>query len=242
MALYLDVPYEEKNEAKRLGAKWNPKVKKWFIDMPRKKYIKFAKWIPKTMSDGIIATEYLYIIEGEQNCWKCGNSTKVVGLAIGDYFYVYADKDYNYSENVDDNIDPGVELHFAWSYDEKEIPPKLLKYLKKQYSVKTGYSKTMEEECFANFCDVCGALQGNWFLFHEPDSPLSSCVGGDELIDRMSKLKIKCIPIKDDLPLNWEIWFCQNDYAYLKYGKSEELILSADLNNKYVSYEELYMK
>ena len=45
MALYLDVPYEEKNEAKRLGAKWNPKVKKWFIDMPRKKYIKLSKAI-----------------------------------------------------------------------------------------------------------------------------------------------------------------------------------------------------
>lgn len=58
----------------------------------------------------------------------------------------------------------------------------------------------------------------------------------------MSKLKIKCIPIKDDLPLNWEIWFCQNDYAYLKYGESKELVLSEDLHNKYISYEELYMK
>ncbi|MEE0732772.1 MAG: DUF5710 domain-containing protein [Acutalibacteraceae bacterium] len=38
MALYLEVPYSEKDEAKKLGARWNPKVKKWFVNVPRKKY------------------------------------------------------------------------------------------------------------------------------------------------------------------------------------------------------------
>jgi len=39
-------------------------------------------------------------------------------------------------------------------------------------------------------------------MFDEPDSPLSSCVGGNELVERMSKLKIKGIPIEDDLQFN----------------------------------------
>lgn len=39
-------------------------------------------------------------------------------------------------------------------------------------------------------------------IFAEPDSPLYSCVGGNELVERMSKLKIKGIPIEDDLQLN----------------------------------------
>lgn len=84
------------------------------------------------------------------------------------------------------------------------------------------------------------ALQGNWFLFSEPDSPLSSCTEGQELEDRMSRLKIKGIPIEDDLLLDWDIGFCSNDPAYLKYGKFEELILSTDPKNEYVTYEELY--
>ena len=28
--IYLNVPYEEKEHAKSLGAKWNPKKKKWY--------------------------------------------------------------------------------------------------------------------------------------------------------------------------------------------------------------------
>ena len=29
--VYLSVPYEEKDEAKKLGAKWNPQKQKWYI-------------------------------------------------------------------------------------------------------------------------------------------------------------------------------------------------------------------
>ena len=93
----------------------------------------------------------------------------------------------------EDYLDPGEEVHLAWTDREEEIPPKLLRYLKKNYSVKTGYSKTAGT-CFANHCDCCGAIQGNWFLFGEPDSPLSSDAYGTELIIRMEQLKIKAIP------------------------------------------------
>ena len=78
------------------------------------------------------------------------------------------------------------------------------------------------------------------FLFDEPDSPISSCVGGDELVERMRKLKIKGVPIDDDIQLNWNLSFCSNNYAYFEYGQFEELILSSDPNNEYISYKELY--
>lgn len=240
MALYLNVPYEEKDEAKSLGAKWNAKVKKWYIDTAREKYIKFSKWILQDTGDATIATEYIHIIEGEQKCWKCGQLTKVVGLGIGEYVRIYGEADAPEYEFAEDYMDQGEELHLAWVEKEDDIPPKLLKYLKENYSVKTGYSKTIGGKCFANHCDCCGALQGNWFLFNEPDSPLSSFVDGDELVERMSKLKIIGIPIDDDLQLNWNFGFCSNDYAYLEYGHFEELVLSSDPQNEYVSYEELY--
>lgn len=31
--VFLDVPYHEKDEAKRLGARWDPEVRKWYIPM-----------------------------------------------------------------------------------------------------------------------------------------------------------------------------------------------------------------
>ena len=58
MSLYLNVPYSEKEEAKRLGAKWDPRVKKWYTDAYPKDYVKFAKWILRDTDDAIIATEY----------------------------------------------------------------------------------------------------------------------------------------------------------------------------------------
>lgn len=240
MGLYLNIPYGEKDEAKSLGAKWNAQVKKWYTDTEREQYVRFSKWILKDTDDAVIATEYIHIIESEQKCWKCGQLTKVVGLGIGEFVHIYGEADAPEYELVEDYVDPGEELHLAWVENEDDIPLKLLRYLKENYSVKTGYSKTIGGKCFANHCDCCGALQGNWFLFDEPDSPLSSCVDGDELIERMSKLKIKGIPIDDDLQLNWNIGFCSNDYAYLKYGNFEEIVLSSDPQNEYVSYEELY--
>ena len=63
---------------------------------------------------------------------------------------------------------------------------------------------------------------------------------GEELAARMEKVKIWSIPIDDDLQLNWEVGFGSNDWAYFRYGNYQELILSEDPENDYISYEELY--
>ena len=43
---FLDVPYVEKNEAKELGAWWDPDKKKWYV--PRGKSTRpFERWIPE---------------------------------------------------------------------------------------------------------------------------------------------------------------------------------------------------
>lgn len=238
MRLYLNVPYEEKEEVKRLGGKWDPRAKKWYTDAPPQNYVKFAKWILRDTDEAIIAQEYLHLIEGTQKCWKCGQDTTVVGLGIGEFIHVYGDACDPQIEIVEDEA--GEEIHLAWVDREEDIPPKLLRYMKEHYPVRMGYSKTMRRETFANHCSHCGALQGNWFLFQEPDSPLSSCAHGEELTERMGRLKIKGILIEPDLQLDWEVGFCSNDDAYLEFGQFEELILSSDPNNEYISYEELY--
>lgn len=43
MRLYLNVPCSEKDKAKVLGAKWNAKAKKWYIDVQSDEYVKFSK-------------------------------------------------------------------------------------------------------------------------------------------------------------------------------------------------------
>lgn len=240
MSLFLDVPYAEKDEAKALGARWNAKAKKWYTNVPREEYGKFAKWILRDMDDAIIATKYIFIVEGQHPCWKCGKSTRVIGLGISEAVHIFNCKEGAQFELLANYFDQGEELHLAWTEHEENIPPKLRKYLMETYSVRTGYSKTLKRKCFANHCDHCGALQGNWFLFDEPDSPLKLMAYDQELIEQADKLKIFRIPIADDLQINWNICFGSTDYAYVKYVKSENLVLSSDPENECVSYEELY--
>lgn len=47
----LDVPFKEKNEAKQLGAWWDPEMKKWFVPEGKDLQI-FEKWIPKAQQSG----------------------------------------------------------------------------------------------------------------------------------------------------------------------------------------------
>lgn len=42
---YLNVSIEQKDEAKRLGAKWDPELKKWYCNAAD--HLKFIKWWPK---------------------------------------------------------------------------------------------------------------------------------------------------------------------------------------------------
>ena len=47
MRFYLNVPFEEKNEAKTLGARWDPVNRKWYFTQPEK-YELFLRWMPET--------------------------------------------------------------------------------------------------------------------------------------------------------------------------------------------------
>jgi hypothetical protein len=47
MPRYLMVPFEEKEEAKRLGAQWDSEVKRWYIPDTRDT-AQFEQWIPKS--------------------------------------------------------------------------------------------------------------------------------------------------------------------------------------------------
>lgn len=235
MKLFLNVPYSEKDNAKSLGARWDAETKHWYIYANKPSdYQKFARWILGDNEETVIVSKYLYILETERACFKCGKQTRIIGLGIGDFTVIYNNPDgsvYYETNNI---------IRLAWTENEKNIPPKLLKYLKKQYSTYTGYSNFAKSYAFSNHCDHCGVLQGNWFLFNEPDSPLSTCVEGQELLNRMHNIKIIGIPIADALLIDWDISLCDNDYAYMKYGAFYELILSSNPQDKRISYKELY--
>ena len=42
----LDVPYRDKDEAKELGAWWDPEIKKWYVPAGKDR-TPFREWFPK---------------------------------------------------------------------------------------------------------------------------------------------------------------------------------------------------
>ncbi len=53
----LEVPFAEKDQAKSLGAKWNPTLKKWYIpDVLESEKAQFARWLPDSVLDNLGTT------------------------------------------------------------------------------------------------------------------------------------------------------------------------------------------
>lgn len=226
--IYLNVPYVQKDDAKKLGARWDSTIKKWYFEGDTKYYYKFAKWIPD--ADLFVHNE-IFIIKGRRKCYNCHNSTTIVGIGISDHSLIYRDDEKYFVKSISDSNEDSI--HLAWFDSEKNIPPYLLNYLKHYYNTRTVFSKTQNEYCFSNCCEHCNAIQGNYFLFEE-SSPLSTDCEGQRLINRMGKLDIYTIDIDYALPLKIDMTYCDNDWAYTNYSHFH---YSKD---DYVSYLDMY--
>ena len=108
MSLLLNVPYAEKDEAKSLGARWNPELRKWYVT-DKKDYHKFTKWY-EDKNANLIIMDHLYIIIGKQNCFKCKEQTNVLSFAsdlyysIDDECFELFDEDINFITDFNINV------------------------------------------------------------------------------------------------------------------------------------------
>ena len=212
--LLLNVPYAEKDEAKRLGAKWNPELKKWYVS-EKTDYYKFKKWISANDFFYVIS-DYLYIVEGIHTCFKCKKPTRVIGFGIENYFQFFNPEDYKNEDKKGYYYTSG-EVNIVSHLNP--IPDKLLKYIQEHYNYKMRYSKMAQGSYIANCCDNCDILQGDFYLFEEVDSPFFI---EDE--SSASKLHLYRIPLKYDLVFDeLDIGWCSTDYLIKKHAKITDL-------------------
>ena len=208
MSLIIDVPYAEKDEAKSLGAKWNPNLKKWYVK-ERKNYYKFEKWILGNNENVFILCDYFYIVEGIHICFKCKKPTKVIGFGIKNFFEIFDSKecDNEYHFGYYDDI-----IHIA-SHIEP-LSKNLLNKLEEKYNYYESYSKTINSSYLANHCSNCSVIQGDFFLFKEVDTPFFV-----DSIEKAKKLKLYKVPLENDLIVDLDIGFGSEDYLIEKYAQ-----------------------
>lgn len=218
--LLLNVPYIEKDKVKKLGANWNPELKKWYVKN-KEDYYKFVSWIEPY--GNMVAIDELYLIEGIQKCFRCGKETRVIGFGIDKHFSI--DAMYNLQENYSENIKDALveinqnDIHIVGPITP--IPEILMKYIKSKYNYKLRYSKTTKTSNISNCCEYCDVLQGDFFLFHEVDSPFFIHSPED-----IKKLKIYQIRLKYDLIISAINGWASFDEMFKIYGH----IITLDIN------------
>lgn len=215
MTLLLDVPFDQKDEAKQMGAKWNADKKKWYVNN-REEYHKFAKWFSQDGELELIICDHLYIIEAFHKCFKCGKNTKVIGFGIENYIIL------DLEEFLDDGdiseIDEGIAEHHDGeiniAYQIEPLPKKILEYIQGKYNYKMTYSKFAGTTYPANCCDHCDTLQGDHYLFSD--------AGGPFFLDskqKISDLKLCKIHLPFDLAVIAIVGWSSEDHLIKELGQ-----------------------
>lgn len=157
----LQVPYHEKDEAKALGAYWDPKNKTWFVP-PGKDVSDFERWIFKYD----VQAEYFYIAQSARICWKCHTQTSVYAIIVP------PNHQYSVFQNHSSNIEWRVSKDESILSYVKDIHPSTLSILNEVIpNYKQAYSRTVEERYWINHCDHCKSKQGDFHLHEECDAP-----------------------------------------------------------------------
>lgn len=196
MALVLSVPFNQKDKAKALGAKWSPALKKWYV-VDKSQYHKFAEWV-----DGsLILTDHFYLVEGVHNCSRCNKNTVVIGFGFETF---YALQDLN-----PDLTDTSIHI----GQIDSKLPDQLELYLEQKYGFKQCYSKSLRMYFYANHCSHCSRLQSNYDLFDEVESPFF--VDGTEAASKLILHKIK---LPYDVAVSAEINYGSEDFLIKEYA------------------------
>ncbi len=203
--LVLDVPYQEKDEAKRLGARWNTEIKKWYVE-GKGDYYQFAKWI--LPYGNAVICDALYILEGKQKCDKCDKITRVVAFGVERHTYLLGNEKKEYKRlikryqkqiNIVERIEP--------------MPKPILKYLQRKYSCKILF-----ENRYSNCCDNCRFLldEVDYLFQFQSDENNPFII---DSIEKVKNLKIYKISLARDIIVDLgAVYYEPETWMLKKYG------------------------
>lgn len=149
---FLQVPFEDKDKAKSLGAKWDAQRKKWYIPDGIEKQ-PFEKWLPKYETEfNLRALSPFYLLKSKEPCWKCEHVSEVISFA---------------AEGVEE--ENKLHAEFVTFFYVALLPERLKVFVTEKYaSYFLDYSNTTESYYYINHCQKCSASLGDFFMHNEP--------------------------------------------------------------------------
>lgn len=173
----LKVPFAEKDEAKSLGAKWDPSLKNWYI--PEGVGIgPLAQWLPATEHADLkhgpefcVRAPYYYVMESVSDCWGCSNLTRVFSFKLPEQheefeYYEDEDEDFALTSNLGEWKCHGYRGTVSNVDSLSPLVTKQIHHFTNKF--KQAYSKTTGSRYLMNHCENCGAKLGDFFMHSEP--------------------------------------------------------------------------
>ncbi len=158
----LNVPYHEKDDAKRLGARWDAARKTWFLPDGANSE-PFTKWLT-SHRDINIRSSFYFIAQSTRACWRCDRTTKVFGFLLppGHEAWLEGDESVGWEHQT-----PAAIVYYI-----THIPSTVQAQMKSlTVHYRNDFSKTTQSFYWMNHCEHCEMKQGDFELFEEFDTP-----------------------------------------------------------------------
>ncbi|MDX7985838.1 DNA primase [Xenorhabdus sp. 12] len=157
----LNVPYDEKDEAKKLGARWDPVNKTWFIPNDIEP-ASFTKWIPFYN----VQAPWWYIAQTKGHCWKCHEHTTLTAFMLPSGHKTL---------EADENSEIEGQTYWleqrspAFVFYIDDIPSTVRQNLSRvTHFLSKDFNQTTQTKYWMNHCEKCGAKQGDFHMHCEP--------------------------------------------------------------------------
>lgn len=171
----LRVPFDDKDAVKRLGARWDPTAKTWYVPDGLDP-APFGLWLIAPLEINLRA-ETFFIGHTRQACWKCQKSTRVFTLVL-------APSTFRYIERYDDDTGrpewwSGRHPHLVSSIEFIENEPARRAIEEEAPTYRPSFIDGLASRTYENYCEACNAKQGHWHMYGEPTGPFFHLQPGD---------------------------------------------------------------
>lgn len=158
----LNVPFHEKDDAKRLGARWDAARKTWFLP-DYTDAAPFEKWLPLQPGINIRCRSY-FIAQSARACWHCERNSHVFSFLLPRGHQTWQDDDARAGWETQNN--EAIIYYITWIPEFVQVQ---MRCMTSHY--RSDFSKTIQSFYWMNHCEHCGMKQGDFELFEEFDTP-----------------------------------------------------------------------
>ncbi len=151
----LRVPFLEKDDARGLGARWDPRQKTWYVP-EGVDAAPLERWLPKSWTPNIRAAWYFQATT-TRACWHCGAKTPVVAFVLPAGHEVFNVEDDPADDFWETRADPTV---LSYVGDLADSVAASVRRKASQYSV--DFSQTTQSFYWMNHCVHCAAKLGDF--------------------------------------------------------------------------------